>query len=169
MTNLYMFLVFIMNPKNMNVSEQLSAQLMSKVGPAWQSHSHIRMWKRCLSGSANRVLWGVASLGCGPWLLGPINQWLWRWAQLLRIRWGHCWCFPPKAKALLPTTCGTQRHHCVGRGALTGGSANHCTLIHNENFKLVYISQFLSKSDDFFSYFLENVHLANGFHFVKYL
>ena len=37
MTNLYMFVVFIMNPKkkeNMNVSEQLSAQLMDKVGPA---------------------------------------------------------------------------------------------------------------------------------------
>ena len=35
MTNLYMFVVFIMNPKKtMNVSEQLSAQLMDKVGPA---------------------------------------------------------------------------------------------------------------------------------------
>ena len=35
MTNLYMFVVFIKNPrKNMNVSEQLSAQLMDKVGPA---------------------------------------------------------------------------------------------------------------------------------------
>ena len=35
MTNLYMFVVFIKNQKkNMNVSEQLSAQLMDKVGPA---------------------------------------------------------------------------------------------------------------------------------------
>ena len=34
MTNLYMFVVFIKNKKNMNVSEQLSAQLMDKVGPA---------------------------------------------------------------------------------------------------------------------------------------
>ena len=35
MTNLYMFVVFIKNPKkNMTVSEQLSGQLMDKVGPA---------------------------------------------------------------------------------------------------------------------------------------
>ena len=34
MTNLYMFVVFIKNKKNMNVSEQLIAQLMDKVGPA---------------------------------------------------------------------------------------------------------------------------------------
>ena len=35
MTNFYMFVVFIKNPKKyMNVSEQLSAQLMDKVGPA---------------------------------------------------------------------------------------------------------------------------------------
>ena len=34
MTNVYMFVVFIMSPeKNMNMSEQLSAQLMDKVGP----------------------------------------------------------------------------------------------------------------------------------------
>ena len=34
MTNLYMFVVFIKKKKNMNVSEQLIAQLMDKVGPA---------------------------------------------------------------------------------------------------------------------------------------
>ena len=78
MTNLYIFVVFIKNPKkNMNVSEQLSAQLMDKVGPAWQFHSRIRTCRRRLSWSANRVPCGVTSLACGPWLLGPICQWLW--------------------------------------------------------------------------------------------
>ena len=101
----------------MNVSEQLSAQIMDQVGPAWQSHSRIRMSRRRLSWSANRVSCSVTSLACGPWLLGPICQWLWGWAQLLGIRWGLHWCFPPKAEALFPTTCGTQRHHRMGRGA----------------------------------------------------
>ena len=78
MTNLYMFVVFIKNQKKyMNVSEQLSAQVMDKVGPAWQSHSRIRTCRRRLSWSANRVPCGVTSLACGPWLLGPICQWLW--------------------------------------------------------------------------------------------
>ena len=118
MTNLYMFVDFIRNPKkNMNVSEQLSAQLMDKVGPAWQFHSRIRTCRRRLSWSANRVPCGVTSLACGPWLLRPICQWLWGWAQLLGIRWGHRWCLPPKAEAHLSTTCGTQWHHRVGRSA----------------------------------------------------
>ena len=119
--------------KNMNMSEQLSAQLMDKVGPAWQSHSRIRTCRRRLSWSANRVPCGVMSIACGPWLLGPICQWLWG---------GHnCWEFCGEAEALFPTTCWTQWHHRVGRGAHwpTGsGLANRCcTLIHNENFKLV--------------------------------
>ena len=105
----------------MNMSEQLSAQLMDKVGPAWQSHSRIRTCRRRLSWLANRVPCSVTSLACGPWLLGPICQWLWGWAQLLGIRWGHRWCFPPKAKALLPTTCGTvdaRRSHTKPRSPI---------------------------------------------------
>ena len=71
--------------KNMDVSEQLSAQIMDQVGPAWQSYSCIRMCRRSLSWSANRVSCGVTSLACGPWLLGPICQSLWG---------GHnCWEF----------------------------------------------------------------------------
>ena len=35
------------------------------------------------------------------------------------IFWGHYRCFHPKAKALLPSTCGTHWSYCAGRDAVT--------------------------------------------------
>ena len=101
----------------MNVSEQLSAQLMDKGRTRLtipQPHPHVQKAPLLfIESSAMRCdvtcLWALATGANMSVALG--------WAQLLGIRWGHRWCFPPKAEALLPTTCGTQRHHHVGRGA----------------------------------------------------
>ena len=155
----------------MNMSEQLRAQLMDKVGHAWQSHSRISTCRRRLSWSANRVPCGVTSLACGPWLLGPICQWLWG---------GHnCWEFGGDTADVflqkLKPFC--LRH--VGPSGITVWVA-----VHNDQrtavrligvvlwfiMKTLNLYKFLNSCPNqllFFVNFLENVHIANGFNFVE--
>ena len=160
-----MFVVFIKNPKKKHECEWTTECTTHGQGGTRltipQPHSHVQK-APLLVGESSAMwcditcLWALAT---GANMLVALG-----WAQLLGIRWGHHWCFPPKAKALLPTTCGTQRHHRVGHGAHWPAVLLIVDVLWFI-MKTLNLYRFLNSCPNqfFFANFLENVHIANGF------